>query len=91
MKRRMDKESVCSTDCQFYTISLKRFLSHVVFQFGFNMFEPMPRAFKTQFRCYSVIMFPGNEREDVERGGKSKDKFIDFRLSLSGTSCIHGL
>ncbi|KXJ29206.1 Ubiquitin fusion degradation protein 1-like [Exaiptasia diaphana] len=38
--------------------------------FGFNMFEPIPRTFKTQFRCYSVVMFPGNEREDVERGGK---------------------
>ncbi|XP_031557366.1 ubiquitin recognition factor in ER-associated degradation protein 1-like [Actinia tenebrosa] len=38
--------------------------------FGFNMFEPMPRNFKTQYRCYSVVMFPGNEREDVERGGK---------------------
>lgn len=31
-----------------------------------------PRNFNTQFRCYPVVMFPGNEREDVERGGKSK-------------------
>ena len=31
-----------------------------------------PRTFNTQFRCYPVVMFPGNEREDVERGGKSK-------------------
>ncbi|XP_048582504.1 ubiquitin recognition factor in ER-associated degradation protein 1 [Nematostella vectensis] len=38
--------------------------------FGFNMFEPMPRVFKTQYRCYSVAMLPGNERKDVERGGK---------------------
>lgn len=29
-----------------------------------------PRTFNTQFRCYPVVMFPGNEREDVERGGK---------------------
>ena len=36
------------------------------------MFGAMPRTFNTQFRCYSVVMFPGNEREDVERGGKSK-------------------
>ncbi|KAJ7386957.1 Ubiquitin recognition factor in ER-associated degradation protein 1 [Desmophyllum pertusum] len=38
--------------------------------FGFEMFGAVPRAFNTQFRCYSVVMFPGNEREDVERGGK---------------------
>lgn len=36
------------------------------------MFEAVPRSFNTQYRCYSVVMFPGNEREDVERGGKSK-------------------
>ena len=40
-------------------------------QFGFDMFGAVPRTFNTQFRCYSVVMFPGNEREDVERGGKS--------------------
>ena len=39
-----------------------------------QMFGAVPRTFKTQFRCYSVVMFPGNEREDVERGGKSKYK-----------------
>ncbi|KAK3751781.1 hypothetical protein QZH41_013245 [Actinostola sp. cb2023] len=49
---------------------LTLFLLTFPFQFGLNMFEPMPRAFKKQFRCYSVVMFPGNEREDVERGGK---------------------
>lgn len=38
--------------------------------FGFDMFGAVPRTFNTQFRCYSVVMFPGNEREDVERGGK---------------------
>lgn len=38
--------------------------------FGFEMFGAVPRTFNTQFRCYSVVMFPGNEREDVERGGK---------------------
>lgn len=31
--------------------------------------EPM-RNFSTQYRCYSVSMLPGNERQDVERGGK---------------------
>lgn len=31
--------------------------------------EPM-RPFNTQYRCYSVSMLPGNERQDVERGGK---------------------
>lgn len=38
--------------------------------FGFEMFGGVPRTFNTHFRCYSVVMFPGNEREDVERGGK---------------------
>lgn len=41
-----------------------------MFQFGFNMFPDIPRSFNKSFRCFSVSMFPGNEREDVERGGK---------------------
>lgn len=28
------------------------------------------RSFKSTYRCYSVAMLPGNERHDVERGGK---------------------
>ncbi|XP_075920816.1 LOW QUALITY PROTEIN: ubiquitin recognition factor in ER-associated degradation protein 1 [Petromyzon marinus] len=41
----------------------------------FNVLEhaflrPLSSRFTTQFRCYSVSMFPGNERSDVERGGK---------------------
>jgi len=43
---------------------------------NFEMFAAMPRTFNTQFRCYSVVMFPGNEREDVERGGKSKSHLL---------------
>nr|BAN21074.1 ubiquitin fusion degradaton protein [Riptortus pedestris] len=38
--------------------------------FGFNMFPFPPRPFKVQFYCFSVAMIPGNERDDVERGGK---------------------
>lgn len=38
--------------------------------FGFNMFPFPPRPFKVQYYCFSVAMIPGNEREDVERGGK---------------------
>lgn len=41
-----------------------------MFQFGFNMFPDIPRQFNTQYRCFSVSMLPGNERQDVERGGK---------------------
>ena len=29
-------------------------------------------SFKVTYRCYSICMFPGTERQDVERGGKSK-------------------
>lgn len=38
---------------------------------GFGIFDAFPRIFNKQFRCYSVALCPGNEREDVEKGGKS--------------------
>ncbi|XP_050302543.1 ubiquitin fusion degradation protein 1 homolog isoform X2 [Anthonomus grandis grandis] len=38
--------------------------------FGFNMFPDIPRPFNVTYQCYSVAMLPGNERQDVERGGK---------------------
>ena len=31
----------------------------------------LPLSFNTYYRCYSVAMLSGNEREDVERGAKS--------------------
>jgi len=31
----------------------------------------IPRNFSTDYKCYSVSMMPGQERQDVERGGKS--------------------
>lgn len=34
------------------------------------MFPDIPRPFNRSYKCFSVSMFPGNEREDVERGGK---------------------
>lgn len=34
------------------------------------MFPDALRPFSTQYKVYSVSMLPGNEREDVERGGK---------------------
>eukprot|EP00058_Branchiostoma_floridae_P011100 XP_002596588.1 hypothetical protein BRAFLDRAFT_122069 [Branchiostoma floridae] len=40
-----------------------------MFGFGFEGFQ-RPTRFNTQYRCYSVSMLPGNERSDVERGGK---------------------
>ena len=40
--------------------------------FGGGIFESMPRTFNRQYRCYSVMLCPGNEREDVEKGGKSE-------------------
>ncbi|XP_013184240.2 ubiquitin fusion degradation protein 1 homolog isoform X1 [Amyelois transitella] len=41
-----------------------------MFQFGFNMFHEISRPFNMTYRCFSVCMLPGNERQDVERGGK---------------------
>lgn len=38
--------------------------------FGYNMFENLPSTFSTQYRCYSVMMMAGNERIDVDKGGK---------------------
>uniref|UniRef100_A0A0K8TRY8 Ubiquitin fusion degradation protein 1 homolog n=1 Tax=Tabanus bromius TaxID=304241 RepID=A0A0K8TRY8_TABBR len=43
-----------------------------MFQFGgFNMMFPHNnRPFSSSYKCYSVSMLPGNERHDVEKGGK---------------------
>lgn len=30
------------------------------------------RSFQETYKCFPVAMLPGNEREDLERGGKSK-------------------
>ena len=39
--------------------------------FGMNFFpDQAPRPFKTQYKCFSVSMLPGNERDDLEHGGK---------------------
>lgn len=45
--------------------------SNFQFQFGF-MFPEINRNFSVSYYCYSVAMLPGNERQDVERGGKSE-------------------
>ena len=36
---------------------------------GFNLYNG-PAMFNTQYRCFSVSMMAGNERDDVEKGGK---------------------
>ena len=38
----------------------------------FNL--PMGGSFKQQYRAFSVSMMPGQERHDVEKGGKSKKR-----------------
>ena len=38
--------------------------------FSFGLFHEQFRPFNTMYRCYSVCMLPGNERLDVEKGGK---------------------
>lgn len=56
------------------------------------MFGGVPRTFNTHFRCYSVVMFPGNEREDVERGGKSKLVFLHtISRDLICYCCVHDI
>lgn len=39
---------------------------------GFNMMFPEGRNFHANYKCFSVSMLPGNERTDVEKGGKSE-------------------
>lgn len=42
---------------------------------GFNMMFPDGgRSFQATYKCFSVSMLPGNERSDVEKGGKSKQQ-----------------
>ena len=50
------------------------FYKNKKFQFGnFSMMFPdSSRPFNNVYKCYSVSMFPGNDRQDVEKGGKSK-------------------
>lgn len=38
--------------------------------FNFNMFAEQPRPFNTMYKCYSVSMLPGTERNNVDRGGR---------------------
>lgn len=38
--------------------------------FNFNMFSEPTRPFDTMYRCYSVSMLPGTERDNVDRGGR---------------------
>lgn len=40
----------------------------------------IPRSFHCDYACFSIAMLPGNEREDVERGGKSKYTFLRYCL-----------
>ncbi|XP_063605288.1 ubiquitin recognition factor in ER-associated degradation protein 1-like [Penaeus indicus] len=62
--------------CACVNLSLLSLLIHLLcfslLQFSFNMFgEPLqPRPFNTQYRCYSVSMFPGADKQSVENGGK---------------------
>ncbi|XP_053207510.1 ubiquitin fusion degradation protein 1 homolog [Panonychus citri] len=41
-----------------------------MFNFNINMFNEPLRPFSTVYKCFSVSMLPGSERQDVERGGK---------------------
>ncbi|XP_050532131.1 ubiquitin fusion degradation protein 1 homolog [Daktulosphaira vitifoliae] len=38
--------------------------------FSLSLFNDILRPFNVTYRCWSVSMLPGSEREDVERGGK---------------------
>lgn len=46
------------------------------------MFPDASRPFNNTYKCYSVSMFPGNDRQDVEKGGKSMYLTHSFILML---------
>lgn len=48
------------------------------------MFHEISRPFNMTYRCFSVSMLPGNERQDVERGGKSKNSPLYYTLKSTG-------
>lgn len=55
------------------SVRVAKAMFHFQFQFGgFNMFPDISRPFNNSYKCYSVSMFPGNDRQDVEKGGKSE-------------------
>ena len=59
-------------------------------QFGFNMFpHDIPRNFSVEYKCYSVSMMPGQERHDVEQGGKSMLLSIMFLMFIKLLSILH--
>ena len=49
--------------------------------------------FRSQYRCYSVAMYGGNYREDVDNGGKSKTTYHSVSLQYFTLhyqlSCLH--
>lgn len=47
------------------------------------MMFPEARPFNNSYRCYSVSMLPGNERQDVEKGGKSEYRVANCVLPQS--------
>lgn len=47
------------------------------------MFPEAGRSFKASYKCFSVSMMPGSERQDVENGGKSEFDFDSL------VWCIH--
>lgn len=43
-------------------------------------------GFSEQYRCYSVAMMQGNERQNVNHGGKSNV----FPICFGGCTCVLG-
>ena len=70
---------IFNSDTQFWFGQLQS-INSFQFQFGSFNFPDAMRQFVSNYRCYSVSMLPGNERHDVENGGKSKitKKFQTF-------------
>ena len=52
-----------------------------MFQFNVaRMFsDGMPGTFSVNYKCFSVSMMPGQDRMDVEKGGKSK-LYLNFNF-----------
>lgn len=42
----------------------------------------LSQKFNRTYRCYSVSLFPGTDRDDVEKGGKSKRFALEYKITF---------
>jgi len=48
-----------------------------------------PQNYSAEYKCYSVSMMPGQERQDVEQGGKSMSCFLGKVFLVYYINCYY--